>query len=256
MSLKKLVILTIALALVAVPLASSALSPAHTVEAAPPRQDNTPQRTITVTGNGIAYGQPDVVTVALGVQSSNTDILTAMDDVTTRVQAVMQALSDAGIASDDMRTDNYSIYQDYGQSGPVGPNGTPAAPSYNVSMGLTITVRDTQKVGDLLAKAVSAGANMVNYIQFDIADRAALQSQARSQAVDDARSRAAELAGLLGLQVGEALSVTETSDYYTPTGGMGGGGGVAMAQVAPPISGGTLSVSMSVTITFALVPAS
>ncbi len=255
MSLKKLTIFTIALALVAVPLAGSALLPTRSAEAAPPRQDSTSQRTITVTGNGIAYGQPDVVTVALGAQSSNTDILTAMDDVTSRIQAVMQALSDAGIASDDMRTDNYSIYQDYGQSGPVGPNGSSGTPSYNVSMGLTITVRDPQQVGDLLAKAVSAGANMVNYIQFDIADRAALQSQARSQAVDNAKSRADELAGLLGLQVGEALSVTENGDYNVPSGGMGGGGAV-MAQAAPPISGGTLSVSMSVTITFALVPAS
>lgn len=92
---------------------------------------------------------------------------------------------------------------------------------------------------------------MVNYIQFDIANRAVLQSQARQLAVADAQARAAELAGLLGLQVGEALNVVENGESYNPY-PMGGGGGGAQMSV-PTISQGTLSVSMSVNITFALV---
>jgi hypothetical protein len=125
-------------------------------------------------------------------------------------------------------------------------------PIYRVSIGVTITIRAPEKVGEVLATAVGAGANMVNYIQFDIANRAALQSDARQLAVTDAKARAEELAGLLSLKVGEALSVTENGESYGGPYPMGGGG-AAMDSVAPPISQGTLSVSMSVTITFALV---
>jgi uncharacterized protein YggE len=254
MSVKKLFLVAGALVLLATPVAVG-----RSAEAAPPQQSPTGagDRTITVTGYGIAYGAPDIVTMGLGVQSSNTSILTAMDDTNTRMQAVIQALKDGGVAAEDIRTDNYSIYQDYGKvPQPSGTEGqTQQEPSYNVSIGVTVTVRDPNKVGDLLSAAVAAGANMVNYIQFDIANRTALESQARSIAVDDAKSRAAELAKLLGLTVGEPLNVVE-SGGYAPGPMYAGGGGGAAAVAVPPISQGQLSVNVSVTITFALVSGS
>jgi len=126
-----------------------------------------------------------------------------------------------------------------------------SAAIYRVSIGVTITVRTPDKVGELLSAAVSAGANMVNYIQFDIADHTALQDQAREAAVTDAKTRAEQLAGLLGLKVGDPLTVVENGESYGMPMADGRGGGAMMAAV--PISQGTLSVSMSVTITYALV---
>jgi hypothetical protein len=244
------------LVVVAVLLASPVLwgAGSHRAEAAPLRQD-AGQRTITVTGFGVAYGAPDIVMVSLGVQSSNTDIMAAMTETNTKMEAIIAAVQASGIAPEDIRTDNFSIYQDYGYSAPMmdsSMGSDQGQPIYRVSIGVTITIRAPEKVGEVLATAVGAGANMVNYIQFDIANRAALQSDARQLAVTDAKARAEELAGLLSLKVGEALSVTENGESYGGPYPMGGGG-AAMDSVAPPISQGTLSVSMSVTITFALV---
>jgi uncharacterized protein YggE len=254
MSVKKLFLVALALVLLAAPAAYG-----RSAEAAPPQQGSTGagDHTVTVTGYGIAYGAPDIVTMGLGVQASNTNILTAMDDTNTRMQAVTQALEDGGVAAEDIRTDNYSIYQDYSKvPQPSGTQGqSQQEPTYNVSISVTVTVRDPSKVGDLLSAAVSAGANMVNYIQFDIADRTALESQARTMAVDDAKSRAGELAKLLGMQVGDPLNAVENGGY-TPTPMYGGGGGAVAAAAVPPISQGQLSVSVSVTITFALVSGS
>ncbi len=110
MSLKK----TLTLALAAAMLATPVLWSAARAEAAPPRQD-AGQRTITVTGNGIAYGKPDVVTVSLGVQASNADVLAAMNDTNGKMQAVIQALQDNGVAVDDIRTDNYLSFVQTGK---------------------------------------------------------------------------------------------------------------------------------------------
>lgn len=253
MSVKKICMMALALVLLATPVLWS--TGIHRVEAAPPNQTGpTGQRTITVTGSGIAYGKPDIVTISLGVEASDADIMTAMNDTNTRMQAVTQAFKDNGVAADDIRTDNYSIYQDYSnpKNAPSPDTTQQSAPVYRVSIGITVTVRTPDKVGELLAAAVSAGANMVNYIQFDIADRTALQGKAREQAVSDAKARADQLAGLLGLKVGDALTVVENGESYGPPTAMGGGGGGAMMS-APPISQGTLSVSMSVTITYALI---
>jgi len=242
---KKLFLMIVLVVLLATPVLWSATQSA---DAAPPQQESS-QRTITVTGSGTAYGAPDIVTVGLGVETSNADILAAMDDTNARMNAVLQAVQDNGVAPEDIRTDHFSIYQDYSYGGPMEPavNGQPA-PAYRVSTGVTVTVRNTDSVGELLSSAVAAGANMVNYIQFDIEDRGALEADARELAVADAQARAAHLAGSLGLTVGEPLSITENTDYYSPM--MGGGGGLALEAAA--ISQGTLSVNMSVTITFAL----
>jgi uncharacterized protein YggE len=229
-----------------------ALSAGPVAEAAPPHQDDIPQQTITVTGYGHAYGAPDIVRVGLGVEASDADILVAMEDTNARMNAVMEALQAGGVAAEDIRTDNYSIFQDYGYGGPMGPGEQPA-PVYRVSIGVTIVIRDTDSVGELLAAAVGAGANMVNYMQFDLADRASLESEARNLAVADAHDRAAQLAATLGVQLGDPVRVIENSSTYGPmSAGMGGGGGVGLAVSPPPISEGTLSVDMAVTISYIL----
>lgn len=215
-------------------------------------QDDVATRTITVTGYGVAYGAPDIVMVGLGVETVNADIRAAMDNTTARMNAVMQALQDNGVAVEDIRTEHFSIWQDYGY-GPVEP-GMQGNANYRVSTSVAIIVRDVARVGDLLAVAVDAGANIVNYIQFDIEDRAALQAEAREGAVADAQARAEHLAGLLNMAVGGPLEIIEGGDYYGPMLMGGGGGGMGGADAAA-ISQGQLSVNMQVTITFALVPA-
>ncbi|MEW6578375.1 MAG: SIMPL domain-containing protein [Chloroflexota bacterium] len=222
---------------------------AQPASAAPQQQAGESPRTITVTGYGSAFGAPDIVMLGLGVEIVNTDIVAAMDETTARMNAVMDALKAGGVAAEDIRTDHYSIYQDYSYS-PVPMGEAGSAPQYRVSVGVTVTVRETEKVGELLAAAVQAGANMVNYLQFDIEDRAGLEAEARNLAVADAQSRAGLLAAALGLSVGEPLTITEGGNVYGPI-GLGGGGGAAYAEAAA-ISQGTLRVDMQVTITFAL----
>ena len=247
---KKSLIIVLTLVLTVASLAGMS---AGAVQAAPPQQD-TGTRTITVTGFGTAYGAPDIVMVGLGVEAVNADIKAAMDETTARMNAVMAVLQENGVAREDIRTEYFSIYQDYGYGAP-GPDAQ-AERAYRVSTSVAVTVRSTDSVSELLAAAVDAGANIVNYIQFDIESRTALQSEARTLAVDDARARADHLAGLLGMRVGETLEVVEGSDAYGPVMGVGGGGGMGYAEAGPPISQGQLRVNMSVTITFALVPAS
>lgn len=241
------------LALVAMILA--AVSSPGLAAAAPPEQDAA-GRTITVTGYGAAYGAPDIARVGLGVEGVNSDISLAMNDVTNRMNSVIAALTEAGIPAQDIRTEYFSIYQDYGYGMPMAPDESGIAnPQYRVSTSVVIIIRDTSRVGELLALAVDSGANMVNYTEFNIEDQAGLQAEARQLAVADAQDRAAQLASILGMTVGEPLNVVEGSDAYSAIRGLGGGGGMVEMSAAPPISEGQLSVNMTVTITFALVPA-
>ncbi len=249
MSHKKALMVMGTLAVLVAVLAGALKLSAQPASAAPQQQAGESPRTITVTGYGSAFGAPDIVTLGLGVEIVNTDIVAAMDETTARMNAVTEALKAGGVAAEDIRTDHYSIYQDYSYS-PTAMGETPSEPQYRVSVGVTVTVRETETVGELLAAAVQAGANMVNYLQFDIEDRAGLEAEARNLAVADAQSRAGLLAAALGLSVGEPLSITEGGSVY-PVVGLGGGSSAAYAEAAA-ISQGTLRVDMQVTITFAL----
>lgn len=249
MSHKKTLMVVGTLAVLVAVMAGALSFRAQPASAAPQQQAGESPRAITVTGYGSAFGAPDIVMLGLGVEIVNTDIVAAMDETTARMNAVTDALKAGGVAAEDIRTDHYSIYQDYGYS-PAPMGETPGQPQYRVSVGVTVTVRETETVGELLAAAVQAGANMVNYLQFDIEDRAGLEAEARNLAVADAQSRADLLAAALGLSVGEPLTITEGGNVY-PVPGLGGGGGAAYAEAAP-ISQGTLRVDMQVTITFAL----
>ena len=169
MSLRRYLIAALAAALLLTPVVLGAGFAASSAQAAPLRQEGTDQRTITVTGYGFAYGVPDVVRVGLGVESVNTDIADAMNEVNERMDAVIDVLVEGGVEREDIRTEYFQISQDYSFSGPMPAEGDMAAAQqgrpYRVSTTVRVTVRNPEVVGDLLADAVNAGANPVNYIE-------------------------------------------------------------------------------------------
>jgi uncharacterized protein YggE len=239
---KKLILAAVAL-LLAMPVFGSAALPAESAAAQEPPAG---ERSITVTGYGVSYGSPDIARVGLGVETSNADVQVALEETNTRLDAVLAALREAGVADADIQTNYFSIYQDYYGGGPEGRG----EPTYRVSSSVNVRVRDTAQVGALIASAVDAGANIVNFVEFNIADRAALESDARELAITDARARADEIAAALGLAVGEPLRVVEGSQYGVPYENYGRGG--AGGGSAAPVEEGVLSVHMAITITYAV----
>lgn len=193
---------------------------------------------ITVVGQGTAYGQPDQATVIVGVDTFAPTVEEATTQNQTTLDNVMAALEAAGIASEDIQTTNYSLYaeQIYGDRGPEGIAG------YRVSNQVNVKIRDISLVGDVLAAVTEAGANAIYGVNFSVADPAALEAEARANAVEDARLRAESLAELGGVTLGDVTIISEV--VGTPVMPLGmGGGGFAMEQAAsaPGISPGQLS---------------
>ena len=113
------------------------------------------------------------------------------------------------MADKDIQTTNFSIYpqQQYDN------NGKMTGIIYVVDNTVYVTVRDLTKLGDLLDASVTAGANNINSISFDVADKTAALSQARLAAVADARKQADELTGATGVTLG----TVQTISYYDST---------------------------------------
>lgn len=223
-------------------LALSACGPATIVANPVP-----PQRTITVTGSGTVDMTPDVAYINIGV---HTDMPTASESVkenSSQTQKVIEALKQFGVDAKDIRTTYFSIYPNV-QYDPQ--TNQKIRTTYVVDNSVYVTVHQINNLGDLLDATVTAGANSVNSIQFDVADKTAFAKQARDAAVKDARTQAEELAAAAGVSLGSVQRVEFYNTIPTPiiSGyGKGGGGG---ADASVPIQTGQLTLTVNVNISY------
>lgn len=218
--------------------------------AAVPAGAGQPATGITVSGHGEVRLVPNIATVTIGVRTNGANVSEVVAANAESVSSVMQALSTLGIAPEDMQTSNFNVYANQGYDPVTGLPGE--ITTYSVENTVNVTVRDLAALGQLLDRAVSAGANSIWGVSFDIDDKSEAQAQARDAAVQDAMEEARALAAAAGVQLGEIISIsyTPTGYYYGPMYGMGGGGGAAEASTS--IVPGQITVGADVSITFAL----
>jgi uncharacterized protein YggE len=208
-----------------------------------------PQRILNVSGTGTVTLTPDIAYINIGVHTESPTASEAVSNNNTQTQQVVDALKKAGVDAKDIRTTNFSIY----------PN-TQFDPQTNQKLGTTyvvdntvyVTVRNLDSLGDLLDASVKAGANSVNSIQFDVADKSPAIKQARDAAVKDATTQAQGLAAAAGVSLGnlQTLSFGENVPTPMPESFGKGGGGVAAASVAVPINPGTMTLTVNVSMTY------
>lgn len=207
------------------------------------QEDSAMTNTITVNGSGSASSEPDMATLVVGVEMSGQDILTVYGEVNTAIAEVMTALEALGIEDADMRTVGLDVYVNPVQMGP-----NEFQNETRVSNRINITIRDLSQIEAVIDTAINNGANSIFGLQFGVSDASGLETEARSNALTDARSRAEEIASNLGVELGSVVSVTEQNGGNFPFGGgmnamMDTGGG---AVVEP----GQVSVSMTMQVTY------
>ncbi len=239
-------------ALVAVVAAVTALAAAglfQRAQAAPLPETTpcTPQRTITVSGQASVVATPDVAYITVGVHTEAKSAADALSANNAQAARVYQTLAQFGIAKKDIRTTSVSLYQREERD----KEGKVIARYYVVDNTLQVTVRDLDKLGQVLDAVVQSGANRLQGIRFDVSDRAALLEQARLEAVKQGKAQAAAIAEAAGARLGEVQTISFQS-VVRP---------VERAQVmmaAPkaagevPVSGGQLTVTATVSMVFAL----
>jgi uncharacterized protein YggE len=203
---------------------------------------------ITVTGFGTANGVPDMATIIFGVNVVNEDLSDGVAEGNRAMAAVSEALAEHDIEPQEIQTIGFSVWVEDRYSPETGlPTGERI---YHVYNQVRVIVRDIEHIEPIIDAALESGANNINGLNFGISDSSDLRSQARVEAIADAQATAAEIAANLGVELGEIVSVSDSSSGVQPYinfGGFGGGGGGAAE-----ISEGQLSVDAYVNVTFAI----
>jgi uncharacterized protein YggE len=171
--------------------------------------------TLTMTGAGEVVGVPDQMRFRVAVTKKAADVSTAMDDASSTLATVLDALEEEGVARKDTQSTGLSVDPEYDYSS----YGPPVLTGYRVNQSVSVLVRDLADGGRAIAAATEAGGNAIRVsgIGLEIGDREALLDEAREAAVEAATAKAEQYADATGQQLGQVLTLTEGKAAVRPT---------------------------------------
>ena len=206
------------------------------------------QDLFTVSGTGKVTVVPDTAITTVGITTTKPTVKAAQTEANSVINKITASLKALGIPEKDIKTSNYSIYPQYDYN-----SGVNRIAGYQVNASLTVTVKELDKINQVVDTATSLGANTVGGIQFTVDEdrQKELLQQARQEAIKEAKSKAVSLSRAAGLTLGKIVNVQESSPEFPrpylleralPLGAGGGGD----TQTSP----GETSITSFVTLSY------
>ena len=212
--------------------------------------DSQPSPRIVVSGEGQATAAPDLALLTLSVMREAKTARAALDANNDAMAAVIAAMKSAGIKDRDLQTAGIQINPRYNYTNKPDGGQDAELVAYQVTNTLSVRIRDIDKTGDILDKAVSLGVNQGGGIAFSNEDPSAAVTEARKKAVADAMAKAKTLAEAAGVSIGRVLEITDQNIAPPPMPINAKAFDAAGASV--PVQAGENSYAVQVTVTFEL----
>ncbi len=202
-------------------------------------------QTVSFTGEGKVKATPDTAKVEIGLITEGKDSISVQNENSSKMNAVIKFLKEQKISGEDIKTSAYSLSPKYEYN-----KGKSTLIGYILNQALTVTVRDLNKIGEILDGAVSNGANQINSISLFVDKPEELKNKAREDAVKQAKEKASAASKIAGFRLGRVIGFNENTFgeppmYYEA---MGKGGGVVSS--APQIEPGSQEIKINVTLTY------
>lgn len=198
--------------------------------------------TVTVNGEARSQEKNQIANFSAGIMVENMDKNKAISEVNTKMEDLVKALKEFGIASEDIKTQNLSYYQE--------PKGGFNPGQWQVNNSVEIILREVSKASEMANLLASTGANNVYGPNFMMDDTNKAEKDLYDKAIEDAREKAQSIAIASERKLGKILSVSDgaTSNIYPmyarlDSAGMGGG------AVTEP---GSTTVYKNLTVVFEL----
>ncbi|MBX3570466.1 MAG: SIMPL domain-containing protein [Rhizobiaceae bacterium] len=205
---------------------------------------------IVVVGEGESAVAPDMALLSLGVMREAATAREALDGANAAMAAVIAAMKASGVADRDLQTAGLQISPRYTYTNK--PDGTQEAAlaGYQVANTLSVRLRDIEKTGEVIDKAVTLGVNQNTGISFTNDDPSKALTEARRKAVEDAVAKARTLSEAAGVTLGRVLEINDQNVSVSPM--PIAEKAYARAADAVPIAAGENAYRVQVTVTFEL----
>ncbi len=174
---------------------------------------DTDKRTISLSGTGVAKARPDTAHISTGVVSEAVSAREALDKSNGTMSRVVTELKAQGLDPKDIQTTDFSVQPRYRRFKDGKP---PEIIGYRVVNSVLVKVRQLERLGEILDKVVTLGANRIGGIAFSVDDPAALQDAARKRAVQNAIRKARLYAEAAGAKLGKVMKISEGASHRPP----------------------------------------
>jgi uncharacterized protein YggE len=171
------------------------------------------QRAVSVSGTGEIEVIPDAAYVSMAIEARHKVLSTARKQVDDRVAAFLQLGDQLGIDRKHVKTAGMNVRPEYRWEEKTRKRYLDA---YVVTRQLQVDLRDLDKLGALMTRAVEVGVNQVNPPQFRATNERELRRQALAQAAEDARANAQVLADTLDVKLGAVRKLDAQYNVHTP----------------------------------------
>jgi hypothetical protein len=182
---------------------------------APTIQVNRENRTIAITATDKVTAMADTATVHIGFITYGSDKDAAYAAGSTLSNAIVKALTNAGVPSDAIESENQNLspVQEY-QIDKLTP-AEKAQRKFQLSQSWTVRTNaaDAAKTLDL---AVKAGANQSGQIDWSLKDENAPQAEAAAKALQRARTVAAQMATGMSVKLGPLIFASNETQAEPP----------------------------------------
>lgn len=194
-------------------------------------QINRQNRSISVRATETVEVQPEIAVVTLAYVNFAATQAAAYDENVRISAKIIQSLLSAGLKKQQIQTSQIQLIR---QTSEDRDNERPVDKDHQFkamqSWDIRVATADAQTVVD---RAVAAGANQVQNVDWTVADTDVLEARANAAALDKARHVAEQMATRLGSKVGELLYASNSSAPYTGAiYGVGHGGGTYQPSMA------------------------
>jgi hypothetical protein len=205
--------------------------------------------TVTVSGRATVTSPPDEAVVVLTVENEAAAAPTAMDATSVQTKKVLDRLKSEGVEDSAIQTSSITLYpvRTYDPQ-----TGKESLAGYRAQNAIKVTVKDAPTVGKVLAAGIENGVTVISGPEWRLRDDSSAVKEALKQAAANARAKAQALAEAEGVVLGDVLVLSEGT-IQVPVVPVDQRSAVAESKATePPVSGGTLDVTATVTVTYSL----
>lgn len=232
------------------PTTDASAQPREDVQGQPTDQTqraDTGGKTISVSASGEAEAEPDQAVLRVAVLARGDDANAVREQIAENVTQMREALRDAGLSDDQIRTITFRIDRDFreedGERRPAGFEGIHA---------FEITLSNVSQAGAIVDTAVANGADRVDSVELTLSEerRREVRADALRDAMENARTNADVIAESADLRIAGVHTAATGDVRFDSFRAETVEADVAAGQARTEIESGPVTVNAQVQVTY------
>lgn len=201
-----------------------------------------------VEGTGKATAIPDTALISLGITKTANAVQEAQQSSNAIANKIITDLKTLGVPEKDIKTVNYTLTPTYDYAS------TQQIRGYSVNQTIQVQVKPLEKANQAIDIATKDGANQVGNVQFILNEetKQKVESQARKEAIENAKKKAKNLSEQTGIALGRIVDVTEETGNMLPRYGLSNSTEKAVPDNSTELNPGESTIQITITLSYEL----